>query len=144
MVDAASHVDYKFLGVAQNKIKLEIQKTQKTLELLYLFEFNSDRKRMSIIIRDAGKYKLYIKGADNMIKSRLNTNIDQPYLKTIERKLDEFSKMGLRTLLIAMKELTDQQFDLFSAKAKSLADVKERDREMGFLFFKGEFLDKNT
>lgn len=86
---------------------------------------------MSIIVKDGNKYKLYIKGADNVIKSRLSTNNDQPYLKKIEKKLDEFSKMGLRTLLIAWKELTPQQFELIATKAKSLTDIKDRDREMG-------------
>ncbi len=51
-------------------------KKKVTVELLNLFEFNSDRKRMSIIIRHEGKIKLLIKGADNMIKERLNKNID--------------------------------------------------------------------
>lgn len=117
----------------QNVIHLDIKNTKKQLELLFLFEFNSDRKRMSIIIRDGSKYKLYIKGADSVIKARMNPNIEQPYLKKIEKKLDEFSKMGLRTLLIAWKELSPQQYELISAKAKSLADVKDRDREMGLL-----------
>jgi magnesium-transporting ATPase (P-type) len=38
------------------------------MELLHLFEFDSDRKRMSIIVRDGNVIKLYIKGADNIIK----------------------------------------------------------------------------
>jgi len=39
-------------------------------------EFNSDRKRMSIILRDPqdGLLKMYTKGADSIIKSRLDTN----------------------------------------------------------------------
>ncbi len=123
---------YKFLGVAQGKIQLEIKHTPKSIDLLFVFEFNSNRKRMSIIIKDGTKYKLYIKGADNVIRSRLNNNIDQPYLQTIEKKLDEFSKMGLRTLLIAWKELSTQEYDIISSKAKALADIKNRDQEMGF------------
>lgn len=37
-------------------------------------EFNSDRKRMSVLLRDPvdGKLKLYIKGADSIIKDRLD------------------------------------------------------------------------
>ena len=37
-------------------------------------EFNSDRKRMSVLIKDPsdGKIKLLVKGADSIIKSRLN------------------------------------------------------------------------
>ena len=36
-------------------------------------EFNSDRKRMSILVKDPedGLYKLYCKGADSIIKERL-------------------------------------------------------------------------
>jgi magnesium-transporting ATPase (P-type) len=39
-------------------------------------EFNSDRKRMSVLLRDPndGKIKLYIKGADSIIKDRLDRN----------------------------------------------------------------------
>ena len=42
-------------------------------ELYHLFEFNSDRKRMSVIVKDPrdGKIKMYVKGADNIIKERL-------------------------------------------------------------------------
>lgn len=37
-------------------------------------EFNSDRKRMSIVLKDPedGHYKLFIKGADSIIKDRLD------------------------------------------------------------------------
>ena len=37
-------------------------------------EFNSDRKRMSIIVKDPadGHVKMFTKGADSIIKSRLD------------------------------------------------------------------------
>jgi magnesium-transporting ATPase (P-type) len=39
-------------------------------------EFNSDRKRMSVILRDPadGLIKMYTKGADSIIKARLDKN----------------------------------------------------------------------
>lgn len=39
-------------------------------------EFNSDRKRMSVLLKDPedGLIKLYIKGADSIIKNRLDAN----------------------------------------------------------------------
>ena len=45
-------------------------------KLLRKMEFNSDRKRMSILVKDQsdGFYKLYTKGADNIIKERLSSN----------------------------------------------------------------------
>jgi magnesium-transporting ATPase (P-type) len=44
----------------------------KKIKLLNLKEFDSTRKRMSVVIRDEGKIKLFIKGADNIIKMRLS------------------------------------------------------------------------
>jgi len=43
-------------------------------ELLRKIEFNSDRKRMSVLIRDPndGRVKLYTKGADSIIFERLD------------------------------------------------------------------------
>ena len=46
----------------------------KKVKLLRSFEFDSTRKRMSVIINDNGIIKLYIKGADNIIKDRLLPN----------------------------------------------------------------------
>jgi phospholipid-translocating ATPase len=43
-------------------------------KVLRIIEFNSDRKRMSILVKDPqdGLYKLYCKGADSIIKERLS------------------------------------------------------------------------
>ena len=52
-------------------------------------EFTSDRKRMSVLIRDPndGKIKLLVKGADSIIKSRLNL---AKYQKEQARKTEWF------------------------------------------------------
>ena len=45
-------------------------------DVLRKMEFNSDRKRMSVLLKDPidGKLKLFIKGADSIIKERLDKN----------------------------------------------------------------------
>ena len=57
---------------AQNEQQLKF-------ELFRRIEFNSDRKRMSVLVRDPSdnKVKLYVKGADSIILSRLSENNDQ-------------------------------------------------------------------
>jgi len=45
---------------------------EEKVELLHLFEFDSDRKRMSVVIQHNGVIKLYTKGADSIIKARLS------------------------------------------------------------------------
>jgi len=47
-------------------------------KLFRMMEFNSNRKRMSILVYDPtdGHYKLYCKGADSIIRERIDTNIN--------------------------------------------------------------------
>ena len=48
--------------------------TENSYEVFRKMDFNSDRKRMSVLLRDPtdGKIKLLIKGADSIIKERLD------------------------------------------------------------------------
>ena len=49
--------------------------------LLHVLEFDSTRKRMSVIVRDdRGEVILYCKGADSIIEKRLHSQIDH-YIK---------------------------------------------------------------
>ena len=52
------------------------QFVKKRFEILRRMEFNSDRKRMSVLVIDPddGLLKLYCKGADNVIMQRLDPN----------------------------------------------------------------------
>ena len=107
---------------------LEVLGVDKSVELLYSFEFNSDRKRMSIIIKDNDTIKLYIKGADNVIRERLTE--DQPFLKKISFQLDEFSKQGFRTLCMAYRTINQDEFDIFQEKYNKLANVPDREKRI--------------
>ena len=79
-------------------------------------EFNSDRKRMSILLKDPldGHYKLLTKGADSIIKSRLDTNqINEKFMSSCDTFLNKASLKGLRTLLMAIKVLDESEFKVF-------------------------------
>ena len=57
----------------------------------------------------AEKYKMLVKGADNIIFERLKpTSKDEARLH-IEAFVSEASVKGFRTLLFAMKELSDEE-----------------------------------
>lgn len=58
---------------------------------------------MSVVIKDKGVLKIYTKGADNIIKERLSSKSKL----NLDDNLTEFSKIGLRTLLIAMRTISD-------------------------------------
>ena len=64
LVDTARHLGFVYLGSSSNGISVKWLNEEKKLEMLYLFEFNSDRKRMTVIIRDEGVIKVYCKGKE--------------------------------------------------------------------------------
>lgn len=90
-------------------------------------EFNSDRKRMSIILKDPhdGLIKLYCKGADSIIKSRLDPlQIDKNLLGEADDFLTKASLKGLRTLLMAMKVIDEEEYNEFKRQvAEAEKDV---------------------
>ena len=73
-------------------------------------EFNSDRKRMSIIVKDPkdGHIKMFTKGADSIIKDRLDPRqVNEPLMKSVDEFLTKASVKGLRTLLMAMRVIDE-------------------------------------
>ena len=79
LVEFAKDLGFTFLSETDHSLSLEVrmpgQEQQNTLayKLFRKVEFNSDRKRMSILVQDPidQKVKLYVKGADSIILERL-------------------------------------------------------------------------
>ena len=83
-------------------------------QVLNVLEFNSTRKRMSVIVRSpAGVIKLYCKGADNVIYDRLSKG-KQPFAAATEQHLKRFAGDGLRTLCLGVAQLTEEDYQAWS------------------------------
>jgi phospholipid-translocating ATPase len=114
--------------------KVEILGQVQQFEILHLFEFNSDRKRMSVIVRDPnGIIKMYTKGADSIIKARLDPESPQPFLKTNQKALNHFSKKGLRTLLVAMRVIDPSEYEEIRAKWREISKSTHKEEEISIL-----------
>lgn len=88
---------------------------ERLYKLLNLIEFDSTRKRMTVVVRTPeDKILVICKGADSIIEKRLRPN--QAILKKTQGFLDAYAKQGLRTLLIASKEISEQEYDDWSQK----------------------------
>ena len=76
LVDTAREMDYEFMRSTQKETFISIRGRERKFDLLNSFAFTSDRKRMSIIVRDPrdSRIKMYTKGADSIIKQRLSPN----------------------------------------------------------------------
>lgn len=66
---------YNFFARRPQSISCKINDQEYEYQILNVCEFNSTRKRMSVVIREpSGKVKLYCKGADTVILERLAKN----------------------------------------------------------------------
>jgi magnesium-transporting ATPase (P-type) len=78
---------------------------EKKYEVLNVMEFTSARKRMSVVVRTPeGKIMSMIKGADSILIPLLDSGQDQ-LIEKISKDLDEYANEGLRTLILAQKEI---------------------------------------
>ncbi|XP_018322977.1 probable phospholipid-transporting ATPase IIB isoform X2 [Agrilus planipennis] len=94
--------------------------------ILIVFPFTSETKRMGIIVKDqeTGEIVFYLKGADVVM-----SNIVQ-YTDWLEEECGNMARDGLRTLVVARKVLSEEQFNDFetrySAARMSVSDRVQR------------------
>ncbi|XP_073676362.1 phospholipid-transporting ATPase VB [Garra rufa] len=104
-------------------------------EVLDILTFDSTRRRMSIIVRHphTSEILMYTKGADSAIMERLGNvfSVDSEAKKLAvktQKDLDMYARNGLRTLCLAKKVISEQEFRAWSAvrqEALSAMDEKE-------------------
>ncbi|KAH8418900.1 hypothetical protein KR222_003799, partial [Zaprionus bogoriensis] len=86
-------------------------------ERLQILEFSSERQRMSVIVRDEnGSIWLYSKGAETAILPRCN---ESPLIAQVDAQITDYAKEGLRTLAVARKPLTEDEYNAFVASFKN-------------------------
>ncbi|KAJ7427806.1 putative phospholipid-transporting ATPase IA [Willisornis vidua] len=115
LVAAARNFGYVFLSRTQNTITLSEMGAHRTYDVLAILDFNSDRKRMSVIVREAGgNIRLYCKGADTVIYERLHPS--NPRREATEEALDIFANETLRTLCLCYRDISQDEFDVWNKK----------------------------
>jgi len=73
LLNFARFCGFEFLGINEhNQMTIEYKSNKERYKLLDILEFNSTRKRMSVILEDLQRDRivLYCKGADNIILER--------------------------------------------------------------------------
>lgn len=112
-----------------------------TFDVLDIFPFTSESKRMGIIVRDAqsGEITFLQKGAD-VVMARIVQRNDW-----LEEECANMAREGLRTLVVGRRRLTEQAYSIFKerhhqasirlegrneAMTAVVADILERDLEL--------------
>ena len=129
LIDGLLRYRCRILERSTTKIIIELFGERQEYTVLALNAFSSDRKRMSILVRGvvSGQYLLLCKGADSTVLPLCN--ISTPQLKRTEDALFDLSCLGLRTLCVAMKELTEDAASRFLKDFKAAqTSILERER----------------
>ncbi|XP_073020331.1 phospholipid-transporting ATPase 3-like isoform X1 [Primulina eburnea] len=100
-------------------------------EILNVLEFNSTRKRQSVICRYSdGRLVLYCKGADTVIYERLAIG-DQDLKRTTREHLEQFGAAGLRTLCLAYRDLNSDVYESWNEKyIQAKSALRDREKKL--------------
>lgn len=134
-VIAARELGFEFYKRTQTSISLHEldpvsgKKVERVYDLLNVLEFNSTRKRMSVIVRnEEGKLLLLCKGADSVMFERLDKNGRQ-FEEDTRNHVNEYADAGLRTLILAYRELDEEEYKEFNKKFSEAKSSVNADRE---------------
>ncbi|WWD06056.1 hypothetical protein V865_004141 [Kwoniella europaea PYCC6329] len=96
-----------------------------TYDILYIFPFTSESKRMGIIVRErsSGNITFVQKGADTTMAKLVQKN------DWLEEECGNMAREGLRTLVIGRKKLSEGTFMEFDKRYKSAQLVAGEERQ---------------
>ncbi|KAL5149168.1 Phospholipid-transporting ATPase 1 [Glycine soja] len=84
--------------------------------VLGMHEFDSDRKRMSVILGyPDNSVKVFVKGADTSMLNVIDRSFKMDLVRATQAHLHSYSSMGLRTLVIGMRDLNASEFEQWHA-----------------------------
>lgn len=115
LVNAASNLNMVLTSKDSSSAEICFNSSKFQYELLDVLEFTSDRKRMSVVVKEggSGKFLLLSKGADEAIFPRSNPGQQtKTYLEAVEM----YSHLGLRTLCLGWRELEEGEYKEWSKK----------------------------
>jgi phospholipid-translocating ATPase len=132
LVSAASQLGVRYKGRdADDFLRLTVGDRQERYELLESLEFSSERRRMSVVVRSIADDQiwLFVKGADDVVMERCVVQSDASSSSGVRYQskdrsparatnfhnrtvaaVEEFASQGLRTLCIAGRQLSEQEY----------------------------------
>eukprot|EP00055_Hartaetosiga_balthica_P013214 m.66930 g.66930 ORF g.66930 m.66930 type:complete len:1162 (+) comp8199_c0_seq1:30-3515(+) len=129
LVEAVKVLGFSFNVRQPDRIIINALGNDETFFILNILEFNSTRKRMSVIVRDEhNTIRLFCKGADSVVFERLGQK--QLFKEQTVHHLHAFASEGLRTLCVAERVLTEEEYNswvsVYNQASTSLVDRAQR------------------
>ncbi|KAJ3699609.1 hypothetical protein LUZ61_003314 [Rhynchospora tenuis] len=119
LVTAASAYGYRLVERTTGHLAIDVHGERTRLDVIGLHEFDSVRKRMSVVVRfPNNRVKVLVKGADNSMLSILdpdtgnevNNLLQSKIREATESHLTNYSSQGLRTLVLGSRDLNEIEF----------------------------------
>jgi phospholipid-translocating P-type ATPase (flippase) len=127
LVDGAALLGLHFVDRSSGQVIISASADGRhfSFALLATIPFDSTRKRMSVVVRSpGGRILLLCKGADNVILERASGMVAGTP-EELQSHLSSFSGDGLRTLLLARRELSEEQYQEWAKKWHSASVMTE-------------------
>lgn len=154
LVKSASMYGYKLVSRSPDSVTIEVPGGGAVkYHLLHVLVFDSTRRRMSVIVRRENDHKIvmYCKGADTAILPQLSKaskrqtlrgetssdkidgekndgNMDDSLMEITETHLNLYAREGLRTLCMARKELSQEEYQNWLVEHEK-AEISLHNRE---------------
>ncbi|KAJ8763021.1 hypothetical protein K2173_023226 [Erythroxylum novogranatense] len=122
LVNAAAKLHMVFFNNNGSFLEIRFNASVVRYEVLDTLEFTSDRKKMSVIVRDCHSEKIFLlsKGADEAIlpyaSARQQTRI-------FSEAVEQYTQLGLRTLCLAWRELKEDEYQAWSLMFKEASST---------------------
>ncbi|GLA13951.1 hypothetical protein AnigIFM62618_011369 [Aspergillus niger] len=131
LVATARDCGFTAMGRSGDSLLVNIMGEERSYRILNILEFNSTRKRMSVIVQmPDGTIRLLCKGADTVIYSRLAPGQQRELRDITSQHLETFAQEGLRVLCVAERILDEEFYREWSLKhdvaAAAIVDREEK------------------
>ncbi|XP_065860660.1 putative phospholipid-transporting ATPase 9 [Euphorbia lathyris] len=105
------------------------KKVERLYQLLNIIEFSSARKRMSVVVRNEhGQLLLLCKGADSVMFERLAKD-GREFEEQTRQHINQYADAGLRTLVLAYREVNEEEYNEFNREFTEAKSSVSADRE---------------
>lgn len=124
LVYAAAAYGFTLVERTSGHIVIDVQGRRHRFDVLGLHEFDSDRKRMSVILGcPDNTVRVFVKGADTAMFSVINKSLNPDVVRATESHLHSYSTIGLRTLVVGMRKLENSDFDRWQSSYEAASNA---------------------
>lgn len=131
LVEASKTMGFEFFERAEGQIKVKdrVEENCTVWKVIVEVPFNSDRKRMSVVVKNDkdGKLILMTKGADSVMMPLIK---DGALKDGLGMCLMSFALEGLRTLVMGQKTLNEREFEKWYSQWKKIQLSNDPDKEL--------------